>query len=658
VTKVFKNMLNHRDPEVRRHTLLEMQKQMEKSSMIPMLIKSLGDENWRVRKTAVEMLINLRDETVIKELIKALYLKNTHVKNASFEILIEFGQNSTNLLINEYKHANVQVKKFIIDILGRTRDMKAFPLLLEALEDEDENIKAAAIEHLSNIRHNETVLNALIKVLKGEDVWGAYHAAIALGRIRDKKSVDALTSVISRKDIKKPVIRTLAQIADTHALSFLIPLLRDESNAIREEVVKALGEFLRNRVSGKIIIESLQFHIGEETRNTIYPYAESRNDEVRTSAFLLLGLLNDMDVIAPLLELSQREAMNKQATEVLVFLGKSMPESLIPYFETEDINQKRIVCEIAARVGSDILFKPLVACLADKDGHVRGNAALALSNLDNPQAVDYIMPLMLDEYENIQEEAITALSRLKKWINLDTVIQGLSDENPTLKRNTALLLGLLGEERAVEALEITLKDNGVRVRKAAVEALAAIGGYDAVALLIKTLTDETPEICRLAALSLGKLRNKEAVEPLIVLLGDNNPLVKATAAEALGQIGSKTAVEPLLGLLSDDSGFVQTTVIEALGNFADERVKNALVSLLKHEDAEIRSAAIESLIIFDDIVHFIIPLLKDKDWFVRKKVVDVLGRSFRKESYTFLKEVVQSDEDFQVREAAEAYLNE
>jgi len=78
------------------------------------------------------------------------------------------------------------VRKFIIDVLGEQMDDRSLPLMLEAIEDEDENVRITAVEHLGK-RRESSVVDALIEILKKGDLWTAYPAADALGRIGDKK---------------------------------------------------------------------------------------------------------------------------------------------------------------------------------------------------------------------------------------------------------------------------------------------------------------------------------------------------------------------------------------------------------------------------------------------------------------------------------------
>lgn len=659
MSKELENLLRHKDVEVRRQAVKNLQKEVDDPfTLIPILIKSLEDEDWRVRKTAVEVLLDIKGEMVIKGLINTLYREdNANARNSAIEALVALGPQATDYLIEEFKGPNEDVKKFIVDILGSTGDLKAIPLLLKALEDKDENVRATAVERLGNIRKDTSVVNALIAIFKKGDIWVAYAAVDALGRIGDARAVDALVSLLPQEPLRRPAIRALGQIAEVSSLPAIIPFLKDESKAVREETLKAIEQFFQRGILEEIIVESIKGTFGNEATHILLPHTQSNKKEVRVAAILLLGLLKDKKAIAPLLEMSVEEDLQESVIRALVFIGKSMPGSLLPFFSVNDPYQRRVICEVAQGVGAPQFFKHLLGCLKDKDGHVRAKAAIALSHLNDPKAVAYIKPLLGDEYEDVQEAAIKGLSRLKEWLSIEEIIKGLSDKNPILRRNSAILLGFLEEQSSVEALGVTLKDSNVKIRVSVVEALGAIDGPNAVKFLLLALTDESPEVRRIAAIAIGRMRAEEGVEPLIFLLRDTDIWVRAGAAKAIGNIGNKKAIEPLLGLLSDESGFVKATAIEALGNFKEEKVKTILLQLLNDRDAEIRSTVVESLAIFDGIAQDIIPLLKDREWAVRKKVVDVLGKFFKDEGYAYLKEVADIDEDFQVRETAARYLS-
>ncbi len=659
MTEELEKLLNHSNVEIRRQAVKDIRKSgKDMPVVISYLIKAVEDEDWRVRKTAVEVLLDIRGDEVIEAVIKNMYSEdNANARNSAIEILTALGSEATDHLVEVYTDAAPDVKKFIIDILGDSGDMKAVPLLLRALEDEDDNVRTAAVDYLGNIQGNPSVLNALIDILKSGDMWVAYTAAAALGRIGDMEAVDALVSMLSRKELKKPIIKALGLIAKPDTLPLIIPFLKDKSSAVREEAVIAVEHFLQKGLPEETIVKELRDILGKDASGIVLPYTLSKKKEVRIAAILLLGLLKDKGAIPSLLEIAIEEDFYEIVVKALIFIGRSIPEALIPFFTVEDSYQRRIVCEVAGRIGDSAFFNHLVKLLKDEDGHVRGNAAAALSNLNNSEAVPHILPLLLDEYENIQEESIKALSRLERWLDIDEIIKGLSSSDRVLKRNTAQLLGLLRDQRASDALGRALKDSDARVRVSVAEALGAIEGAGAVKYLLTVLTDDSAEVRRVSAIMIGRMRAKAGVEPLILLLRDSDLWVRAAAAVALGNIGNEKAIDPMIGLLSDESGFVRAANIEALGNFKVNKVKKTLLKLLNDMDAEIRSTAVGALANFDGIAQDIIPLLKNKEWSVRKKVVDVLGTFFKAESYAYIKEVAALDEDAQVRETAARYLS-
>lgn len=659
MTEELEKLLNHSNVEIRRQAVKDIRKSgKDMSVIISYLVKAVEDDEWRVRKTAVEILLDIRGDEVIEAVIKHMYREdNANARNSAIEILTALGPEATDHLVKVYKDAEPDVKKFIIDILGDSGDLKAVPLLLKALEDDDDNVRTAAADYLGNIRGNISVLNALIGILKSGDTWVAYTAADALGRIGDMEAVDALVSMLPHKELKKPVIKALGLIAKPDTLPLIIPFLKDKSSAVREESVIAIEHFLQKGMPEETIVKDLKDIFGQEVSGIVLPYTLSKKKEVRIAAILLLGLLKDTGVIPSLLEIALEEDFYEIVVKALTFIGRSIPESLIPFFTVEDSYQRRIICEVAGRIGDSALFAPLVKRLKDEDGHVRGNAAAALSSLNNSEAVPHILPLLLDEYENIQEESIKALARLERWLDIDEIIKGLSSSDRVLKRNTARLFGLLRDQRVVDALGLALKDSDARVRVSVAEALGSIEGTEAIKYLLTALTDDSAEVRRVSAIAIGRMRAAAGVDPLILLLRDADLWVRSAAAEALGNIGNEKAIDPLIGLLSDESGFVRAADIEALGNFKVEKVKKTLLKLLNDRDAEIRSTAVGALANFDGIAQDIIPLLKNKEWSVRKKVIDVLGTFFKAESHAYIKEIARLDEDAEVREAAARYLS-
>jgi len=653
----IKELLDNNDPEVRRETVYSLMGIEDTSLSIPLLIEAFKDTEWRVRKSAIEVILGIGGEDVIRALIDTLYSENANQRNTAIEALIALGTEATNHLIKAFETDNHDVRKFIIDIFGVTTDIRAMPVFLKAIHDEDENIQAAAVEHLGNLK-SPLVVDTLLSVLGGDNIWLSFHAIEALGKIGDERVVDRLVSLLEEKPLRKSIIKALGQIGRADSLPSIIPYIKDESRSVREQTLLSIMRYYQKSTSEELIINSIMDILGEDAKTLLSHYTESEKRELSKAAVLLLSLLKDNHAIARLLEMSadMEEEDRETFTKALGFLAASSPELLLPYFESDNVYQKRVLCEIASRTARAIFFEPLMRLLKDSDGHVRGGSAIALSRIKDTRAIGHITPLLLDEYENVQEEAISALFELREGLDINDVIRWLTDKNPILRRNAARLLKRLKERRALESLGMALKDSIEEVRIAVVEAIGEINGDDSIKYLLIALTDESAEVRRIAALLLGNIPSERVIEPLLLVLSDPDTWVRDAAIRSLAIRGDKRAIPHLIDLLQDDSGIIRLAAIEALGRFKDMEVEKALTGLLHDPDAEIRGTAVESLSGYDNIIEEIKPLLNDKDWSVRKRVVDVIGRSFRDENIGLLKEVASTDSDAEVRETAKKYL--
>src|SRR5512135_1017360 len=120
---------------------------------IPLLLNAMQDVSWRVRKTAVEILFqDYAVEEYIDGLIQLLHIEdNAGARNSAIEALIRLGRKASVYLIEAFKTPNKDVRKFIIDVLGELMDNRSLGLMLEAIRDEDENVRATAVEQLGKV---------------------------------------------------------------------------------------------------------------------------------------------------------------------------------------------------------------------------------------------------------------------------------------------------------------------------------------------------------------------------------------------------------------------------------------------------------------------------------------------------------------------------
>lgn len=652
----MKRLHGDEDTEVRRKAVLDL-RGVPSETAVPLLLKAMEDSSWRVRKTASELLEEGYPlEHYVEGLVRLLFLDdNAGARNSSIETLVKLGKKVTSFLMVAFETPNRDVRKFIIDIIGEVKDRNALPLLLKALKDDDDNVRASAVEHLGEMG-DPSVVDALIGILKSGDLWTAFPAADALGRIGDKTAIPALIGALSVKALREPVLKGLGHLSAPETLEHIVPFLADASKTIQEEALRTIGTFYHNGVSADFICGTISRLCGPDIIGKIVAHAWSKKADIRVTAILLLGLMQDERALGPLLELFNEESLVEDVKRALIFIGRSKPVSLLPLFEIENQYQKRFITEVAVDVASPLYYPVFEGFLAEADGHVRALAAIGLSRIHDNKAVALLKRLLTDPYVDVQEAAVTALSSLMSGIDIEEFIGYLKDRNPSLRKNAALLLGAIGARGSVDALGFALKDEDVTVRIAVVDALSSLKGEASARYLVLALTDENPHMRASAALSLGSMGGPEALEPLILLLSDSDDTVRVSAIRSLGILGDTRAVKPLIDLLPDQNGFVVATAMESLGKLGGKEAGEALKGMLNSDEREIRRTAIRSLSFLEGIDDLLLPFLNDPDWATRVAAIKVLGRKASDRTRSEIEKLFDREEDPAVRRAIEEFL--
>ena len=118
----------------------------------------------------------------------------------------------------------------------------------------------------------------------------------------------------------------------------------------------------------------------------------------------------------------------------------------------------------------------------------------------------------------------------------------------------------------------------------------------AIEIQRQRLSSSDPEDRRDALMKLGSMRRPEASRVAMAGLSDASPIVKAVAAKAILAIGPEESVAALLPLLSDKDEFVRREVAYALGLTRSRSATSALTGLLVNDKEDgVRAAAAVAL---------------------------------------------------------------
>lgn len=629
---------------------------------VPLLLRAMADKDWRVRKTAVEALVAIEGESVITGLIEALKIEdNAGARNSAIEALVQIGEPALEYLLPVLTTPDPDVRKFIIDILGDTKDSRAVPALIARLvDDDDENIRVAAAEALGKMRDPRAVDALLACLNRHQQGWLDYAAAEALGEIGDQRALEPLLAALDRTNLREPVLESLGKIGNANTIDPLMVSLADALRIVREvSIVAIVAIYRKSTAPDRIrIIESVRARVIERAVDLLEETLVSSAGDLQKAAIALLGWIGRESSIRKLLSLLNEEELQETVAQSLTHIDRVKAGFLFPYLASSNALVRRTVAEVLGEVDGAEAEGHLIPLLKDENGHVRSAAAISLGRLRSRMAVTPLLDLLGDEYENVQEAAIHALAAIGDESVLDGLTKDFSSHEAYMRRNIVLLLGKFSTEKAVDALAFALKDEEPAVRKAVVNALANAPGTTALRPLLLAVTDDDPEVRMPAAEALGAMDASEAREALIALLADTDLWVRATAARGLGRIGGAKAGDVLTACLGTASDIFLLALVEVLGRLRYGPARDPLLKLADHKDPEVRKTVLAALDGFEgnEVLWAVLARLSDQHWSVRKTAVEVLKHRRDPAVEALLAKIADGDPDTAVRQAANEAL--
>ena len=362
------------------------------------------------------------------------------------------------------------------------------------------------------------------------------------------------------RDIQLNAANALGKIGEV-ATPYLLPLLQDTDEAIREIAVWALAKM---REAGAAAIPYLLLLL------------QDTNEAIRGIAAIALGNMGTecQEVITNLILL----LLNKY------YIG-------INVRDLSDHIKLNIFVEMTCWTYAFFIY-----AYKDKDKDIRLNATQALGKIGRV-AIPYLLPLLQDSDEDVRAMAAIALGSMGE-VAIPYLLPLLKDSDEDVRAITAYTLGNMGEtgKVAIPYLLPLLKDSDedTSVRAMAAFALGNMGetGKVAIPYLLSLLKDSDTNIQVMAAITLGNM-GEVAIPYLLSLLKDSDTNIRGMAAFALGHMGEagKVAIPYLLPLLKDSDETVRAMAATALGNMG-EAGKVAiphLLPLLKDSDEDLRA---------------------------------------------------------------------
>ena len=586
--------------EERRREAVEALADLRENGALDLLVQALGDESWRVRKTAVDAILCLGDVArVVDALIGALHAdENAGLRNAAVEALIRVGEPATPVLLKRMGDPSADVRKFVIDVLGGIGDPRAVGALAAAIGDPDENVRSAAAENLGAIGGDDAV-RALRANLDRDDLLLQYTSLQALARIGRGIPMEDLIPLLDKPLLRKAVYECLGHVPDLRVVDLLLDGMRDRSRANRAAAAMALVKIAGTGADlGRVVAERLRgirgsIDVGELMEDLRTPSLHRRIGLVQ-----ILGFLGGPAAVLVLVSAAEDETVRGYAMDALAGMGAEAAGILLERYEEFQGEARAIASAVLGDLADVRAVRVLAGSLDDPMPEVRAAAAAALGKIDGIGSATLFLPLLDDPVEDVQDAAVKALApaaAADPAILLHAFSSAEAEASPGMRANLARVLGESRGVAGADTLLLLAKDADDRVRRAALEALGRIDFARFEETFTVALTDESPEVRRVTAELWGAGYSPRAVENLGRMLQDEDLWVRCAVIRGLGESGNASALPGLRACAAASEGIELITGIEAIARLAGDASLPDLRARLGHEDPEVVKVALEQI---------------------------------------------------------------
>ncbi|WP_438000161.1 HEAT repeat domain-containing protein [Sorangium sp. So ce185] len=250
---------------------------------LPLLMRALGDPDWRVRKEATyacHRLIQASSppaaegerpaappagaegerpsaaQVLVGALLDALRTSDdVGLRNAAIEVLGYCGRDATPALVGALAELKGDERKLVLDALGRTRDPAALDALYAALAEKDDNLRQSAIEAIAGMGliARERVTDILYERLGDRDRFVRLTALNGLNGLEAPVPWRVLSQLID-DPILRPAALVAAALAESpEAPRALVAALATARGGAFAQLVRALARLVEGPLASHAV---------------------------------------------------------------------------------------------------------------------------------------------------------------------------------------------------------------------------------------------------------------------------------------------------------------------------------------------------------------------------------------------------------------------
>lgn len=622
------------------------------------LMGVLGDESWRVRKTAVDGLRRHGGEQMVKTLLQALreQHRNLSVLNSALQVLALSGVDATAPLIECLSDPDVDLRIYSAHALGDQHDPRATAALIGALEDPDPNVRYHSIEALGKLRAAEAV-DALIGMVESGDFYQAFPALDTLTRIGDSRIAPRLVPLLEDEMLRVPAAEALGQLGDEEAVWPLVALM-NKPGAPVQVVVRALSaiydRYEKLYGEGAYIADLASKSVNASgAQNLLDALNQIEEDGLRPLA-LILGWMEGDAVERALTRLLGRATARKEVVEALVRYGTRVTELLIEQLGSDDLETRQAAVIALGRIGDTRAVQSLVQ-LMETDEELVIPAAGALARIGDRRSLEALLDLIGHPQPAVRQAVIAAINSIGHPEMARRAVGLLGDPDPRVRESAVQIAGYFGYAECIERLIERCEDEHESVRRAAIEHIPYLDDDRALAILASAIQNGTPRVRASAAKALAQIEDSRALSYLLDGLKDSDQWVRYFSARSIGLRGFNESIGALEKLADEDpADHVRIAAIESLAQIGGARSAAILSRLAESNNGDVARAALGGLglIGHPDAMRPLLAAIRGSDPLRRIDAVRALGKRDGPGAVDTLEWVAAADSNERVVEAS------
>jgi HEAT repeat protein len=464
------------------------------------------------------------------------------------------------------------------------------------------------IDKLLAKRDIEGLINALnYKIGSGEekDKEVRKKAIIALGKAGDNRAVNALLNLLKSEDISvcSSVVESLGMIGDSRAIEPLVQLLRNHNSGLRKASAESLKKFKWQPADSDkgwfwVALEDWEkcVSLGTLSFDALFAVQWNPNIEARLSVIKCMGEIGDSRVIEPLLSILNNSEIHLQkvVTECGIKYGDITWDFLFSNLKESEPKVRAAVIESLSKTGDDRVVLPLISTLNDGNKAVRLAAINGLAKLRDVRAINPLLSLLEDKDFNICKAAFEALGDFKDSSTVDALIAKLHNDDSKVREMAVATLGKIQDQRSINAISMMVKDTSSNVRLTTVKTLANMSdGQENETRLIALLDDDFEEK-NFVYDELAKRGGSKTIDFLIKRLHSKDSHSRWKAANCLKKMGWQPVGE------AECWYWMEFGEMEKCVRIGSAAIEPLSIQLTSHPEEKQRQKAAEALSRIDD----------------------------------------------------------